>query len=93
MNSDSCNSDPRSCGLAIQAVNSALDGFVPAVQLAQLRGGINDCLPCVQAFDMQIQFRVAMAQGCHEAAPESLKIRISEAMQRIDLSQIDVTDL
>lgn len=88
-----CSGAPGACPHAAQRIMQATEGIPEPARIAALRTELESCAPCVAAFDMQMNVQQIVALHCREQAPESLRIRISETLQRIDLSQIDVTDL
>ena len=71
----------------------ALEG-VPNPQLIQaVRNHFGACIQCLNALDLEIRFKLAMAQRATDKAPPSLQLRISESLQRIDLGDITISDL
>tara|TARA_B100000131_G_C18053773_1_gene587517 strand:- start:297 stop:626 length:330 start_codon:yes stop_codon:yes gene_type:complete len=74
-------------------ITQALEG-VPDPQLIQLvRNNFGGCTKCLNALDLEIRFKLAMAQRATDKAPPSLQLRISESLQRIDLKDITISDL
>jgi hypothetical protein len=71
----------------------ALDGIPTMAVISALQAELGDCPSCLHALDFEIRFKLAMGQRCREDAPASLQIRISEVLQRVDLGDLDVTDL
>lgn len=88
-----CSGAPGACPHAAQRIMQAAEGIPDPSRIAALRADLENCAPCVSSFDMQLDVQKLVALHCREQAPESLRIRISETLQRIDLSNIDVTDL
>ena len=88
-----CPGVPHQCGHAKSVISRALDGIPSMMRLAALRAELGECRACVDALDFEIRFKAVMGQQCREDAPEPLQIRISETLRRVDLSEIDVTDL
>ena len=88
-----CSGAPGACPHAAQRIMQAAEGIPDPTRIAALRRELENCAPCVAAFDTQLNVQSLVALHCREQAPESLRIRISETLQRIDLSNIDVTDL
>ena len=88
-----CSGTPGACPYAAQRIMQAAEGIPDPVHNAALRRQLENCAPCVATFDMQLNVQSLVALHCREQAPESLRIRISETLDRIDLSNIDVTDL
>ena len=74
-------------------ITQALEG-VPNPQLIQaVRSHFGRCVQCLSALDLEIRFKLAMAQRATDKAPPSLQLRISESLQRIDLKDITISDL
>ena len=88
-----CSGAPGACLHAAQRIMQAAEGIPDPARIAALRRELESCAPCVAAFDLQLNVQQLVALHCREQAPESLRIRISETLQRIDLGGIDVTDL
>ena len=88
-----CPGNPNDCRHAALLLLAAAEGLPDPARTAALRGELSGCAPCLEAFDLQLNVQSLVALHCREQAPESLRIRISETLQRIDLSEIDVTDL
>lgn len=88
-----CPGNPNDCRHASAVLLAAAEGIPDAGRTAALRAELTGCEPCLAAFDLQLNVQSLVALHCREQAPESLRIRISETLQRVDLSQIDVTDL
>lgn len=88
-----CSGIPGACPHAAQRIMHAAEGIPDPARIAALRTELENCAPCVASFDLQLNVQELVALHCREQAPESLRIRISEGLGRIDLSNIDVTDL
>ena len=93
MSHEDCPGVPYECAGALARFEELLDGQMTAAKAARIRGLFDECQPCLAAYDVQIKLHVELTAQCHEAAPPELKNRIGEALERIDLSQLDVTDL
>lgn len=92
-NQESCPGIPEKCEHSRALISRVLEGIPDANNVAAARDELGHCLPCVQQIDFQVRFKVAMAQQATDQAPPSLQLRISEALGRVDLNDIDVTDL
>jgi len=94
MNRDqSCPGIPETCEHSQALVARVLDGVLDPSTIEAARQELGHCAPCLRHIDVQVQFKVAMAQKTTEQAPASLQLRITESLGRVDLSSIDVTDL
>ncbi len=89
----SASSDTHKCEDSAVLITQALEG-VPNPQLIQaVRSHFGTCVQCLSALDLEIRFKLAMAQRATDKAPPSLQLRISESLQRIDLKDITISDL
>lgn len=88
-----CPGVPERCEHSQATIARAMEGVVSADRLAGIRQELGHCDPCLGAFDFEVGFKAAVAQRATDQAPASLQVRISQTLQRIDLDQIDVTDL
>ncbi|MBN39291.1 MAG: hypothetical protein CL457_01265 [Acidimicrobiaceae bacterium] len=85
--------DTHKCEDSKMLITQALEG-VPNPQLIQaVRSHFSGCIQCLSALDLEIRFKLAMAQRATDKAPPSLQLRISESLQRIDLKDITISDL
>jgi hypothetical protein len=71
----------------------ALEGMPDPGVIGAVRRSLGPCRPCVDALEVEIRFKIVMAQKATDKAPRSLQLRISETLKRVDLGEIDVTDL
>ncbi len=89
----SSSKDTHRCEDSSLLITQALEG-VPNPQLIQaVRSHFGGCLQCLNALDLEIRFKLAMAQRATDKAPPSLQLRISESLQRIDLKDVTISDL
>jgi hypothetical protein len=89
----SSSPEAHRCEDAPSLIMQVLEG-VPNPQLIQaVRVHFGSCFQCQNALDLEIRFKLAMAQRATDKAPPSLQLRISESLQRIDLKDITVSDL
>ena len=85
--------ETHKCEDSSALITQALEG-VPNPQLIQaVRSHFGACVQCLNALDLEIRFKLAMAQRATDKAPPSLQLRISESLQRIDLNDITISDL
>ncbi len=89
----SCPGIPEQCEHSRSVISRVLEGVPDAGIIAAAQQEVSQCLPCVQQIDFEVRFKLAMSQRATDQAPPSLQLRISDALGRIDLSEIDVTDL
>jgi mycothiol system anti-sigma-R factor len=68
-----------------------LDGEIPPSQLGDVQQHLDDCLPCLEAFEFEAELKEMVAKRCKEQVPPHLyeKIRVSI---RTELEQCDRTN-
>ena len=94
MNPDQrCPGIPEKCEHSQALVAQVLDGVLNPLSVEAARQELGHCAPCLAHIDVQVQFKMAMAQKTTEHAPASLQLRITESLGRVDLSSVDITDL
>jgi len=81
------------CEESPQLILQALDGIPNPQVIQSVREYFGTCTQCKTALDVEIRFKLAMAQQATVKAPPSLQLKISESLQRIDLGDISITDL
>ncbi|MEG3586890.1 MAG: hypothetical protein VX353_06330 [Actinomycetota bacterium] len=84
---------PHRCEESPQLILQALDGIPSPHAIQSVREHFGTCIQCNTALDIEIRFKLAMAQQVTVKAPPSLQLKISESLQRIDLGDISITDL
>lgn len=93
MDNNSCPGVPDKCEHSQAVISKLLEGMPGVDEVGAARNKLAHCLPCLQKVDFQYRFKLAMSQYASEEAPLSLQLRITEALGRVDLSGIEVTDL
>ncbi len=74
--------DPRSgdCGDALRDLFGYLDGQLTVERRTVIKAHIDLCSPCLERFSFETELRLVVAQRCRDTVPESLKMRIAEAI-------------
>ena len=75
----------RDCDDAIHTLYHFLDGELTVERRTMIRQHLDDCAPCLEAFDFETELRVMIAHKCREEVPEALRIRIAAAIQHEEL--------
>ena len=68
------------CREALEALYIYLDGELTEERRVIIQGHLDDCPPCGDAFDFTVELRQVVAQRCREEVPESLRLRIAQAL-------------
>jgi mycothiol system anti-sigma-R factor len=73
--------DDSGCREALQRLYDFLDGELTEATLAQIRGHLDQCQPCLHAFDFELELRQVIASKCRDHAPAHLRERIAAAIR------------
>jgi len=68
------------CAEALQELSVYLDGELTEEKRTQIRGHLDDCNPCFEAFDFEAELRIVISTRCRDAVPESLRTRIAHQL-------------
>jgi mycothiol system anti-sigma-R factor len=69
------------CDDALHELYGFLDGELTSDRKAAISAHLDDCPPCFEAFDFEAELRLVIARKCQETVPESLKVRIADAIR------------
>jgi hypothetical protein len=83
----------HSCEDSAQLILRVLDGIPNPSVIQSVRNHFGLCVQCSNVFEMEIRFKLAMAQKDTVKAPPALQLKITETLQRVDLGDISITDL
>lgn len=70
------------CNDVLRELYEFLDGELTPERRAHVEHHLNDCSPCLEAFDFHAEIRMVIAHKCRDECPEALKARIAEAIAR-----------
>lgn len=59
-----------------------LDGELTADRRGLIQRHLDDCPPCLHAFDFEVELRVTIAQKCRERVPDQLRQRVLDALRQ-----------
>lgn len=69
------------CDDAVHRLYHFLDGELDDQKRHDIKHHLDECLPCLEAFDFEAELRIVIAQKCRDEVPEHLRHRIAEAIQ------------
>jgi len=73
------------CQEAIATLYTFLDGELTPVRRAQIQHHLDECAPCFQAFDFEVELKLLVARKCRDEVPEALRRRVAEALRAEDV--------
>ncbi|HEY2813886.1 MAG TPA: mycothiol system anti-sigma-R factor [Acidimicrobiales bacterium] len=68
------------CNDALHELYHFLDGELTDDRRTRIQHHLDDCPPCYEAFDFEVELRTVIAKRCQETVPEDLKQRIADAI-------------
>lgn len=72
------------CDDALHELYVFLDGELTAEKRRQIARHIDECGPCLEVFDFEVELRRVVQRKCQERVPDALKARIAAAIERTD---------
>lgn len=74
--------DESRCDDAIHRLYEFLDGELTPTARMGIQKHLDDCLPCLEAFDFEAELRQLIADKCRDQVPDTLRNRIVSALQQ-----------
>ena len=68
------------CQEAVQRLYDYLDGELTAERRVVIQRHLDACHDCIEAFEFEAELKLAISKGCREVVPESLRIRVFQAI-------------
>lgn len=68
------------CNEAIHRIYFYLDGELTVFKRQEIRRHLDDCPPCAQGFDFEMELRQVIASKCRDEVPGDLRRRIAEQL-------------
>ncbi|MEM7093445.1 MAG: hypothetical protein AAF567_10625 [Actinomycetota bacterium] len=84
---------PLNCTKAMDCIDGARNPSTTPLELGGYRGQLDECAPCLQAFDLEVKLRSTMAPTVSELPSPDFAQRITQTLASVDLSQLDISDL
>jgi len=78
--------DGPECQEALDTLYHFLDGELTEERRHEIQHHLDDCSPCLEAFDFEAELKIVIARRCRETVPEGLRVRISVALQAASIS-------
>jgi mycothiol system anti-sigma-R factor len=69
------------CDDAVHRLYHYLDGELDDARRADIARHLDECMPCLEAFDFEAELRQVIAMKCREQVPEGLRDRIARAIR------------
>ena len=69
------------CNETLRELYGFLDGQLSDDDREHIRHHLDDCSPCLEAFDFEAELRLVIRNRCTDQVPESLRSRIAQAIE------------
>ncbi len=78
------------CEEALKELYVYIDGELTDEKRSVIASHLDDCNPCLEAFDFEAELRIVISRRCHDDVPDSLKRKIALQLERQDEQPTDV---
>jgi mycothiol system anti-sigma-R factor len=68
------------CQEALDTLYHYLDGELTFERRIQIQRHLDDCGPCLDAFDFEAELKIVVARKCRDQVPEELRQRVARAI-------------
>ena len=68
------------CQQAMQTLYHFLDGELTEDRRKVIQRHLEECGPCLEAFDFEAELKVVIARKCHDEVPDHLRLRVLRAL-------------
>jgi mycothiol system anti-sigma-R factor len=79
--------DMSQCQEAIHTLYDFLDGELTELRRRQITRHLDECAPCLEAFDFEAELKLVIARKCRDQVPDALRERVYRAL--MDASATD----
>jgi len=69
------------CKEALEALYLFLDKELSNLKRSQVQEHLDDCLPCLQAFEFEVELKRVIAHKCTEEVPSHLYERVRKSLK------------
>jgi mycothiol system anti-sigma-R factor len=69
------------CNETLRELYGYLDGHLTEDDRSHIQHHLDDCSPCLEAFDFEAELRQVVRNRCTDTVPEALRTRIASAIE------------
>lgn len=80
------------CDGTIERLYRFLDGELTEERRREIQHHLDDCSPCLEAFDFEAELRVVIANRCKDHVPDALRQRVRDALVDEEQRQRDLSE-
>ena len=71
------------CEEALAELYTFLDGELTEERRVTIRRHLDDCNPCLEAYDFEAELRLVIRHRCTEEVPDSLRARVADQLEQL----------
>ncbi|MFN2505282.1 MAG: mycothiol system anti-sigma-R factor [Acidimicrobiales bacterium] len=75
--------EKQECSEAVEMLYHYIDGQLNQERRTLIQRHLDDCPPCLDAFDFEAELRMVVAHKCRDRVPEQLRLRVAEAIRAV----------
>jgi len=68
------------CREAIHTLYHFLDGELTESRRLEIQHHLDECSPCLEAFDFEAELKIVVARKCRDQVPDGLRWRVHQAL-------------
>lgn len=72
------------CEDALHELYDFLDGELTEERRTAIQRHLDGCQPCAEPYDFEAELRMVVRRKCREQVPESLRLKVREALAALD---------
>jgi mycothiol system anti-sigma-R factor len=77
------------CQEAVHTLYHYLDGELTAEKRDAIRRHLEQCSPCLAAFDFEVELKQLIARSCRDQVPDELRRKIAQALAEASRGDAD----
>ena len=77
------------CNDALHTLYHFLDGELTPERRTAIQRHLDQCAPCLNAFDFEAELKAVVARSCRDQVPETLRRRVAELIEHASESRSD----
>ena len=74
------HAEEADCREAVERLYFFLDGELTLERRAVIQRHLDECSDCIEAYEFEVELRTAIARGCRDSVPDTLRLRVYNAL-------------
>jgi mycothiol system anti-sigma-R factor len=70
------------CEQALRTLYYFLDGELTQERRQAIQRHLDECSPCLEAFDFEMELKMVIARCCRDQVPDGLRQRVAEVLAK-----------